>query len=478
MSVFSITALAADNVPLLKRPNIVFFLVDDLGVNDVGAYNSKTFYETPNVDQLAKDGIRFTNGYAACCVCSPTRFSIQTGKYPVRNGCTDWFGANRSERFFPAPVHDRLDLNETTLGEAFKEAGYKTAFLGKWHLGPVEEFWPENQGFDINIGGCNRGNPGKDGYFSPYNNNPRLPDGPEGEFLTERLTNEAVTIIKNWKDAPFLLYFSFYQVHTPLQSPNLLIKKYQKKSQNQDQFQENFAEEEQNFLLNEPRLVRQQQNHVVYAGMVESMDTAVGKVIETLKAEGLYENTIICFVSDNGGLSTSEGAPTSNVPLRGGKGWLYEGGHRVAYIIRIPQGTPGVSDIPVITTDFYPTLLDLAGLPLKPQQHLDGISLKSIVDGKNSQQRDALYWHYPHYGNQGGFPGGVIRVGDWKLIRRYEDGRIHLYNLKDDPSEHNDLASVESERAERLAQKHNQWLQSVGAKFLEEKNGNKPWLPQ
>jgi len=459
------------------HPNVVVFLADDLGEMDIGANNPDTFYETPNVDRLAAEGTRFTQGYAACCVCSPTRFSMMTGKYPVRKGCTDWFGGTRAERFNPAPLHEQLDLDEITLAEAFQESGYKTAFFGKWHLGPTEEFWPEHQGFDLNVGGFFRGSPNS--WVSPYKN-PRLADGPDGEFLTERLSREAVNFIKQTKSSPFLLYFSFYQVHTPLWAPAEIVKKYQDKAKRLGLPTANaelFAPEEQHFLTDNPRQVRVRQTHAVYAAMVESMDTAIGKVVDTLRAEGLMDNTIICFLSDNGGLSTSEGSPTSNLPFRGGKGWQYEGGIRVPYIIRVPGSRPQVSQCPVITTDIYPTMLELAGLPLKPQQHLDGVSLAPLFKGKETVERDGLYWHYPHYANQGGFPGGVLRDGDWKMIRNYENGRVQLYNLKDDPSERNDLADKEPQRARDLAAKHDRWLQSVGAKFLQEKDGAQPWKP-
>ncbi|MDR3232291.1 MAG: sulfatase [Planctomycetaceae bacterium] len=456
-----------------ERPNIVFFLVDDLGVMDIGANNPNTFYETPNVDRLAKEGVRFTNGYAACSVCSPTRFSIMTGKYPARGACTNWFGANDAARFRGAEYNDRMPLNEITLAEAFKEAGYKTIYVGKWHLGPTEEFWPKNQGFDVNIGGWSRGNPGQGGYFSPYNN-PKLPDGPDGEYLTDRLAKEAVQQIREAKDSPFLLYFAFYQVHTPLLAPEPLIEKYRAKAERlhlPTGGKEILAASGEQNANGKPIQIRKIQSHPVYAAMVESMDTAVGKVIDSLREEKLLDNTIICFVSDNGG---QVNGPTSNLPIRAGKSWLYEGGHRVPYIIRLPHGKGSVSDVPVITNDFYPTLLDLAGLPLKPKQHLDGISLKPILEGGAAPKRDALYWHYPHYG---AFPGGVIRKDDWKLIRRYEDGRTELYHLKDDPFEENDLADKEPERVKQLAEEHNQWLQSVGARFLREKNGSEPWLP-
>jgi arylsulfatase A-like enzyme len=459
-----------------RKPNVVFFLVDDLGYYDIGAYNPKTFYETPNVDRLAREGVRFTQGYAACCCCSPTRFSIMTGKYPVRNHCTNWFGANDSSTFHGAEYVDRMALEEHTIAEAFKEAGYKTAFIGKWHLGPTAEFWPENQGFDVNIAGCQKPNPGQDGYFSPNYHNPRLADGPDGEYLTERLAAEAVKQIQAMKDSPFFLYYSFYAVHTPLQAPEPLIQKYREKAERlkiPDGGDDVFFIEKERRKDGLPFCLRKIQSHPVYAAMVESMDTAVGRVIETLRAENLLDNTIICFVSDNGGLSAWQ-APTSNLPLRAGKMWLYEGGHRVPYIIRLPHGKGGVSDVPVITNDFYPTLLDLAGLPLKPEQHLDGVSLKPILEGKKAPERNALYWHYPHYGP---FPGGALRKDDWKLIRRYEDGQVELYDLHADPFETQDLSKSKPELTSQLAAEHDAWLQSVDANFLREKDGKKPWLP-
>jgi arylsulfatase A-like enzyme len=401
-----------------------------------------------------------------------------TGKYPVRKDCTDWFGARRAERFRPAPLHECLDLDEITLGEAFQEAGYRTVFVGKWHLGPNAEFWPEHQGFNFNIGGCHLGHPPS--YFAPYKN-PRLTDGDQGEFLTERLTNEAIGKIKELKNSPFFLYLSFYQVHTPLQAPESIVQKYRNKSKRlglPTEHKELFESEEQNYLSDDPRLIRQRQTHPVYAAMVESMDTAVGRVMATLQEENLLDNTILCFLSDNGGLaSASEGGPTSNAPFRAGKGWQYEGGLRIPFIIRTPNGISQLSEFPVITTDIYPTLLELSEIPLKPQQHLDGVSLKTILEGKEPPKRDALYWHYPHYGNQGGFPSGAIRESDWKLIRRYESGRVQLYNLKNDPSEQTDLSEKEPKRAKQLADKHDRWLQSVNAKFLREKNGNIPWKP-
>lgn len=461
------------------KPNFVFFLVDDLGYMDIGANNPNTFYETPNVDRLASEGMRFTNGYAANPVCSPTRYSIMTGKYPSRVDATDWFSGRRSGRFLHARLNNRMPLSEVTLGEALQEAEYQTAFLGKWHLGPSAEFWPEKQGFDINIGGHNRGSP-PGGYFAPFKN-PRLTDGPRGQHLTTRLTSESLKIIERFKDKPFLLYLSFYTVHTPLQAPKDLVAKYKAKATRLGlDDKPEFAGEEQVWPTDRPRRVRILQKHATYAAMVETMDTSVGRVLNKLKELNLDKNTVVCFMADNGGLSTSEGSPTSNLPLRGGKGWLYEGGIREPYLIKWPGTTkPGSTcDVPVISTDFYPTILDIAGLPAKPKQTLDGISLVPLLKRSGSIAERPLFWHYPHYSNQGGMPGGAIRVGDFKLIERFEDGRVHLYNLKDDIGERNDLVKKNVDRVASLREQLHAWYQEVDAKFLRAKpNGPKPWRP-
>lgn len=472
---FSLIALLATSQ---AKPNIIFFLVDDLGYMDIGAYNPETFYETPNIDQLAAGGVKFTDGYAANPVCSPTRYSIMTGKYPSRISATNWFSGKRSGRFNPAPLHSNMPLAEFTLAEAVKQAGYQTAFLGKWHLGPTEEFWPEKQGFDINLGGHNRGSP-PGGYFSPYKN-PRLKNENPGEYLTDRLAREATGIMSTFhaKGDPFLLYLSFYNVHTPLQAPRELVAKYQKKAQGVKGNE--FGPEEQVWPGGKKRQVRILQKHATYAAMVESMDTAVGKVLNQVKKLGIEKNTVICFTSDNGGLSTSEGSPTSNLPLRGGKGWLYEGGIREPFIISYPSVVkPGTCSHPVISTDFYPTLLEIAGIPLQKKQHLDGISLLPLLtDNKSSMKRDALYWHYPHYSNQGGFPGGAIRSGDFKLVERFETGHVSLYNLKNDPGERRDLAEKMPDRVKAMRPKLHGWYREVGAKFLTAKGSSgKPWRP-
>ena len=443
------------------RPNFVFFLVDDLGWTDLGCFGS-TFYETPNVDRLAAEGMRFTNAYAACPVCSPTRASIITGKYPARMATTDYFGAAQPEKWerntplLPAPYLDRLPHEEVTLAEAFKEAGYATFFAGKWHLGP-EEFWPETQGFDVNKGGITRGGPyGGKKYFSPYGN-PRLPDGPEGEHLPDRLAREAVRFIDEHKEDPFLAYVSFYSVHTPLMARKDLQEKYTEKRNQAPP--ESWGQEGD-------RKVRLVQNHPVYGGMVEAMDLAVGKVLDALDAMNLSDNTVVIFMSDNGGLNTSEGHPTSNLPLRAGKGWTYEGGIREPMIVKGPAVSQAgaVCDAPVISTDFYPTMLDIAGLPLRPEQHCDGLSIKPLLQGNDMPER-AMYWHYPHYGNQGGSPSGAVRLGDWKLIEFFGSGRLELYNLGDDIAEKNDLADSMPDKTRELATMIHAWQKEVGARF-------------
>lgn len=443
-----------------ESPNFVFILVDDLGWSDLGVQGSE-FYRTPNIDGLARSGMRFTSGYAACPVCSPSRAAILSGKYPARMDTTDWFGANRKGRLLPAHYVDRLPLEEVTLAEVLRENGYKTFFAGKWHLG-AEPFSPENQGFEVNVGGIERGSP-SGGYFSPYKN-PKLKDGPEGECLPDRLGDEVVRFIEANQDQPFLAYLSFYSVHTPLQTKDELKSRY-------DQQVEALSPEEEFKPVCPQRSnqARQVQNHPVYAGMIQSVDENVGKILRKLNQLGLSENTVICFTSDNGGLSTSEGRPTSNLPLKAGKGWLYEGGIRVPFFIRWPGVTQpeSISDCPVIGNDFYPTILEMAGIARRPDQHRDAISLAPLLDGRTSSlDREALFWHYPHYGNQGGRPGSAIRIGDYKLIEFFEDNTCELYNLKDDIGEHRDLAAAMPERVEMMKQRLHSWRESVDAKMM------------
>lgn len=453
-------AAAAGGPP--RPPNVIFFLADDLGRQDLGAYGS-TFYETPHLDRLAREGARFTDAYAACPVCSPTRASILSGQWPQRTGITDYIGApqpgawKRNTKLLPAAYSDRLALDSPTLAKSLKAAGYATFFAGKWHLGP-QGWWPENQGFDHNLGGIDKGGPyGGDKYFSPYDN-PRLTDGPPGEHLPDRLATEAAKFIAANKDRPFFAYFPFYSVHTPLMARPDLQKKYEEKRARLG-LTEKWGREGE-------RDVRLTQAHAVYAAMVEAMDLAVGKVLEQLDALGLAENTLVIFTSDNGGLSTSEGWPTSNLPLRGGKGWMYEGGIREPLIVRWPGvAQPGsILDAPVSSPDFFPTLLEAAGAKPASGQLLDGISLVPVLRGGAAPDR-AIFWQYPHFGNQGGAPAAAVRRGPWKLIHWFEDDRFELFNVVTDIGEATDLAAREPARVASLRSELAAWQRSVGAKF-------------
>ncbi len=466
--------------PPAVRLNVLLILADDLGYMDVGFNNEATFYETPNLDRLARSGMHFTQGYAASPVCSPTRLSILTGKHPTRARATNWFSGTRSDLFLPAESVDHMALDETTLAEALREEGYRTFFAGKWHLGPTEETWPERQGFDENRGGHRLGGPyGGERYFSPYGN-PRLEDGPPGEHLPDRLARETADFIARSGGDPFFAYLSFYSVHTPLMGREDLVSKYERKAAELPVVGEEFADEEQVWQTDAPRRVRTTQSHAVYAAMVEAMDEAVGLVLDRLEELGLAERTLVVFTSDNGGLSTSEGSPTSNLPLRGGKGWMYEGGIREPFVVRWPGVTrPGTrSDVPVVTTDIYPTVLEAVGAAPRPAQHVDGESLAPVLGGDGSLRRDALFWHYPHYGNQGGFPSAAVRVGDWKLIQRLTDGRVHLYDLASDPSELRDLATAQADVADDLRRRLLAWYEEVDARFLSRAPGGPlPWRP-
>ena len=460
---------------LLQGKSYVLILVDDLGYMDIGAYNPKCFYETPNIDRLAQSGLKFTDGYAANPVCSPTRFGIQTGRYPTRKDATNFFSGRRGGKFACAPLHDRLDHDETTIAEALKEQGYATFFAGKWHLGPTEEFWPKKHGYDVNAGGFKAGGPyGGKKYFSPYGN-PRLRDGPDGEHLPDRLATDTCKFMETNKGKPFFAMLSFYSVHTPLIGRPDLVTKYKKKAAKING--QEFGDEEQIFGKKQ-RKVRILQKHAVYAAMVEAMDHAVGKVMKKVTDLGLDDEVVICFTSDNGGLSTSEGSPTSNLPLRGGKGWIYEGGIREPFIVKWPGVTRAGSNsaVPVMSTDFFTTFVKAAGGEIK--ETVDGVDLLPFLKG-GKLKREALYWHYPHYSNQGGFPSGAIRMGDWKLVERYEDGRVHLYNLKEDIGEKNGVQKGNEERVHAMRSKLHAWYKETDAKFLQKKKGQneEPWRP-
>lgn len=470
-----IYALVGLSISARELPNVVVFLIDDLGYMDIGANNPDCFYETSNIDQLAESGMRFTDGYAANPVCSPTRYSLMTGKYPTRVKATNFFTGRRKGRFAPAPLANRMDLDEITLPEVLKRKGYRTFFAGKWHLGPEEKYFPQNQGFDVNIGGHHRGGPYTgEKYFAPFENPQMEEESPEGDHLPDRLARDTCSFIRANKDQPFLAYLSFYSVHTPLMGRPDLVEKYRKKAEGITG--EEFAEEEQVFG-DDPRKVRVIQKHAVYAAMVEAMDHAVGKVLQELESLGLTQNTIIVFTSDNGGLSTSEGLPTSNLPLRGGKGWVYEGGIREPWIVRYPGITkPGSESSELICSiDLLPTIAAAANIPI--EHPIDGIDITPALSG-GKLDREALYWHYPHYSNQGGIPGGAIRIGEYKLFERYEDGRVHLYNLKEDIGEQNDLSESMPEKTAAMRAKLHQWYQEVDAEFLQEhEQSGQPWRP-
>ena len=444
-----------------KKLNFVFVLVDDLGWTDTGCYGSR-FYETPNVDRLAGEGMRFTDAYAACPVCSPTRASIMTGKYPARVGITDWipgFKTHNKEKEILRTFQTKLELplEEVTIAEALKDAGYATFFAGKWHLGK-KPYFPDNQGFDTNIAGNHTGQP-RGGYFSPYDN-PELEDGPEGEYLTDRLGDESLKFLEANKDRPFLLYLSFYTVHTPIQAKKEYITQYENKLTTMPEF------EGPKFLTEGISKVRQTQDNPAYAGMVKSMDENLGRVMKKLRELGLEDNTAVIFMSDNGGLSTVpwEG-PTSNLPLRAGKGWLYEGGIREPMIIKWPGVVkPGsICSEPVTSTDFYPTILEMAGLPQRPEQHCDGLSLAPLLTGAGPLDRKAVYWHFPHYHGSGSKPGGAVRAGDFKLIEFFEDNSVELYNLKEDISEKHNLATQMPEKTAELREMLDNWRREVDA---------------
>lgn len=459
------------------RPNVVLILVDDLGQRDIGAYGS-TFYETPRIDRLAAQGLLFDAAYASAPVCSPTRASLMTGLWPQRTGITDYIGApltpdrwTRNTRHLPAPYADRLAHERVTVAERLKAAGYATFFAGKWHLGP-EGWWPEDQGFDINKGGIDRGGPyGGKRYFSPYGN-PRLTDGPEGEHLPDRLARETAAFIAAHRSKPFFAVLSFYSVHTPLMARPDLERKYDAKRLRLG-LEARWGREFE-------RDVRLVQEHAVYAGMVEAMDQAVGTVLDALDAHGLARDTLVVFTSDNGGLSTSEGWPTSNLPLRAGKGWLYEGGIREPMIVRWPArqaaGTASQrTDVPAVTPDIVATVLDAAGV--RPDAPLDGISLLPLLTGGQMDAARPLFWHYPHYGNQGGAPGAAIRRGDWKLIEWFEDDRVELFDVSHDIGETKDRAADEPARVDAMRRELHAWQREVGARRSTPNPGYDPTKP-
>jgi arylsulfatase A-like enzyme len=424
-----------------RPPNIIVFLIDDLGWTDLGCFGSD-LYETPNIDRLAREGMKFTAAYSACTVCSPTRAALMTGKYPARLHVTDWIhGHKRPTAKLAVPKWtEYLPQEEVTIAAALKRAGYATASVGKWHLGDRQEDWPDRHGFDRNVAGFGAGQPPS--YFSPYRI-PTLKDGPAGEYLTDRLAAEALRFIEANRDRPFFLYFPHYGVHTPLQAKKELVEKFRQK-------------------------VRPGMRHTnpTYAAMIASVDEAVGRTLAKLDELKLSERTVVVFTSDNGGLLRS----TSNVPLRTGKGSAYEGGVRVPAVVKWPGVTAAGSTCaePIITPDFYPTFLQIAGTAgdAKHNAAVDGVSLVPLLKGaKATLNREALYWHYPHYHPGGATPYGAVRAGRWRLVEFYEDMHLELYDLAADVGEKTDLAAKGPGKAAELRERLHRWRKAVGAQM-------------
>lgn len=445
-SLFVLAFLLVGRAPASEspRPNVVMILVDDMGWADLGCYGS-TFHESPNIDRLALRGMKFTNAYAACPVCSPSRAAILTGKHPARLHLTDWLPGRTdrpSQKLLRPEIRQELPLEEVTLAEALKPSGYATASIGKWHLGGPA-FLPEHQGFDVNVGGTGTGSP-PGGYFGFKT--PTMASRSQDEYLTDRLTDEAVGFIERNRDRPFFLYLPHYAVHIPLQPKPESLARFRDKA-----------------------VGNSSQSNPVYAAMIQSLDEGVGRLMATLDRLGIADRTAVILTSDNGGLSVKEGPntpATSNAPLRAGKGYLYEGGIRVPLIVSWPGVTqPGsVCDEPVIGIDLFPTALDMAGVDPIPG-HPDGESFVTLLRGDGRLKRDALFWHYPHYSNQGGKPGGAIRRGDLKLIESYEDGRRELYDLARDVGEGKDLAVERPEETASLGELLKEWRVSVRAQM-------------
>ncbi len=454
------TAAAEDSHETSRsKPNVIFFLIDDLGWTDLGCYGSR-LYETPNIDRLARRGMRFTDAYAACTVCSPSRAAVMTGKYPARLHLTDWIAGHRRKnaKMLIPDWTKRLKPEETTLAELLKSAGYATAHVGKWHLGD-EACYPQHQGFDINIGGDKWGAPGS--YFWPYRHmkkgkpvGRRVPisGGSKGEYLTDRLTDESIRFIREKKDGPFFLYLAHYAVHTPLQAKRDLVEYYRQKIEKSGPLDG--------------------QGCPVYAAMVHSVDQSVGRITDELQRLKIADNTIVVFTSDNGGLVLPYcgGRPvTANLGLRGGKGSAYEGGVRVPLIIDWPGVVRPHStcDVPAVGVDVFPTVLEMAGVcgSANGGRDIDGESLLPLLTQSGSLARDAIYWHYPHYNPGGAKPYSAVRQGDLCLIEFFGDKRIEMYNLKEDLAQKTDLARRLPQQAKRLHRKLADWRKSVAAQL-------------
>ena len=479
-----------------RSPNIIFFLADDLGWPDVGCYGS-SFYETPAIDQLAKDGVKFDHAYATCQVCSPSRASILTGKYPARTNLTEWLGGKAEqdhEKFHSAKKAMALPQGEITIAEALRRHGYATANYGKAHVARD----PKTYGFDEAITGWVRS------FYYPFGNayDKTLP-AKEGDYFTDKLTDATLDFIERKKDQPFFVHLEHFAVHDPIQGRKDFVEKYKKKlakmpldagpdyilEGNPDEpapSEASIAEMKENqrgadFINNRVGWVKQKQDNVEFAGMVGALDESLARIRAKLEELNIADNTIIIFTSDNGGMSATNRFQINNnraqmdqrfsssmLPLRGGKGWLYEGGIRVPLIVYWPGHTePGmVTDVPVTGTDFYPTLLEMLDLPLMPEQHKDGISFVPLLEGKSFNGHDAIYWHFPHYSNHGNqSPGGAVRLGQYKLLEYFENGTVQLFDLDNDLGEQRDISKENPEMTQKLLKMLQDWRQQTDAKM-------------
>ena len=437
-----------------KPPNVVLIVADDLGWTDLGCYGSD-FYESPHIDSLARDGMRFTANYSACTVCSPTRAALLTGKYAARLHITDWIPGlpPANPKLIVPDFTKQLPHEETTLAEQLHNAGYATASIGKWHLGGPE-FYPQHHGFDVNIAGTDRPQP-RPSYFAPYAIE-TIEQGPEGEYITDRIGEEAVKFIRAHGDRPFFLYLPHFAVHTPIEAKKELIDRHRSR-----------------------RKPGMRHNNAAYAGMIDSMDQTVGRIRETLAEMGIADRTIIIFTSDNGGRIPT----TSNVPLRAGKGSCYEGGVRVPLIVFWPGATPPGSacDTPVITMDLFPTILEMLGRTLDADAICDGVSLVTLLRQTGTLAERSLFWHYPHYQHyqmEGTTPYGAIRRGEYKLIEFYDDFRVELYNVYDDVGEQNNLAASEPGRVKSLREELHAWRNAVDAQMPAPNPNHDPTKPE